>query len=198
MDTDEEYLVNDAPQSKSGDATVGENVEADVADGAEQGEFGLVEMLLIHLQFLRRQKFLPEHGLGYQRAIGALGDERGLDGALIGEISFEKGGVDLDFANGSEVGEGDDAPIISRFAATARFPAIAHVGATTGHQEGGGESEMLVAGGNDVGAVFDGGKIDQGFSINVIPIDARRAVDPQPGDSAIGENVDPDVSERFG
>src|ERR1044072_3665002 len=149
-----------APQAQTRHAAIRNDVKAHVRDRTERGDFAFEVMLLVHLQLLFAEQDRPEHRLRDERAVRAARHVRGLNRAAVGVIALEVGRIHFDFPDHARLRQRDDRPVVARFAAAARFPAVAHVHATARHQNRRGRAEMLVVRRDQIRAVFHLGHIE--------------------------------------
>lgn len=84
-------------------------------------------MLVIHLEFLLGQYFVPEHSLRNHCLIGAAIYIRAFDRTTIGVIAFEMGGVDLYPLNDTRQPKFNNNPVIAGFTPPPGFPTIPHI-----------------------------------------------------------------------
>src|ERR1700722_20734409 len=114
----------------------------------------------IRLQLAPRQNFLP--GEGAKRACIDELARRGanFERAAFRVIPFEMGSIDFDAADISGSSETQDAPVMSRPAAAARFPTVMHPGRAAWPNQVVPRAKVHVACNDDPAAVHDSGEID--------------------------------------
>src|SRR5687768_18443765 len=106
-------------------------------------------------------------------------------------------GIDLDAANRSWAAEPDDRPVVSRPSATARLPSVSNMCRSAGKDEILAMAEEHVAAHYDPPAVLHRCQIDVTRADERGPIGGDLAVNTKARDSAIGKDVETNVSQRL-
>src|SRR5688572_31191629 len=92
----------------------------------------------------------------------------------------------------------DDGPIMAGAATAFRFPAVAHVGGAARHDQVVTMSKEHVAARDHECAVFDGCEIDVAAgTFEPFPLRRDDAVNAQPRDAAVREDLEPQVCDPF-
>ncbi len=150
-------------------------------------------MFAIGLQFAFRQQQWPVLGRGDQGGIVESIDVGSLDRAAIRIVALEVGGIDQNLLDHTGMTEFQDRPIEARFAATTSFPAVTHVDATIRRDQVAGLTVVGIVAGDRSAAVGHGGQIEPLAARVSRPVDRDPTVQTQPGHSAVGKDVQPDV-----
>ncbi len=108
-------------------------------------------------------------------------------------VAEEVGGVEVDVVELGRAGEGDHDVVVAGGAAAGGLPALGHRPGDPGVEQQPRVGVEHVADLGDVAAVVQRGQIDAGTEQP--RVGHGGAVHPQPGDTAVGEDVQPDVGE---
>ena len=163
--------------------------------GAEIGQAVAedVDLVRLELHFGQQQRpALRSRGDLLGRA-GRVG--RRLEEAAVRIIAFEMGGVDDDLLDPPRRAQLQHRPVVPGLAPPPRLPAVAHVHAAPRRGEILDAAIMLVIGDDAAAAILHRQQVEARVRIDRRPVLGDPAPDAQPGDAAVGKDVEADMGD---